>query len=66
MDTAIPIEVDGNQDIPSQVFESFLAGLETAEIAQEMVARLRKTLLVDQVFTESALKAAVLGEEAFT
>jgi hypothetical protein len=56
-------EVDGKQDIPTQVFESFLTELESTEASSEMVARLRKTLLVDQVYTESALKAAVLGEE---
>jgi hypothetical protein len=56
-------EVDGKQDIPTQVFESFLTELASTEASSEMVARLRKTLLVDQVYTESALKAAVLGEE---
>jgi hypothetical protein len=49
--------------LPTQVFEQFLIDLVGAGIPAEVVARLRKTLLEDRVFTDAALKQAVLGEE---
>lgn len=49
--------------MPAQVFEQFLIDLTTAEVPTEVVTRLRKTLLEDQIFSEAALKQAVLGEE---
>lgn len=55
--------IDGTIDIPTQVFESFLSELESTGASSEMIARLRKTLLEDHIFTEGALKTAVLGEE---
>jgi hypothetical protein len=55
--------LEGTPDIPVQVFERFLKALEDTAESAELVARLRKTLLEDQTFTESALKVAVLGEE---
>ncbi|HUW71185.1 MAG TPA: hypothetical protein VMX33_13225 [bacterium] len=57
-------EIDETQDIPTQVFERFLSEMESAGASSEIIVRLRKTLLVDQVYTEIALKAAILGEEA--
>lgn len=51
-------------DVPNQVFEKFLQVLGEAGASTELVARLRKTLLDDRVFTERALKDAVLGEES--
>lgn len=56
-------EINGKQDIPAQVFESFLLELESTGASSEMVARLRKTLLDDRIFTEGALKTAIFGEE---
>ena len=50
-------------DVPAQVFEQFLADLMAAEIPAEVVARLRKTLLEDQLFSDAALKQALFGEE---
>jgi hypothetical protein len=55
--------VEGTHDVPTQVFESFLQALSSSGMSTELVARLRKTLLEDKAFTESALKAAVLGKE---
>jgi tripartite-type tricarboxylate transporter receptor subunit TctC len=54
----------GIPDVPAQVFEKFLQALEDASVSDELIARLRKTLLDDKTFTERALKAAVLGEES--
>lgn len=53
-------------DVPAQVFESFLEALQGTDVSAEVVARLRKTLLVDQTYTEGALKAAIWGEEQST
>lgn len=50
-------------DVPTQVFEKFLQALGGADVSAELIARLRKTLLEEQSFTERALKVAVLGEE---
>lgn len=49
-------------DVPAHVFESFLQALESNSASIELVARLRKTLLVDKVFTEKALKEAIFPE----
>jgi hypothetical protein len=49
-------------DIPAQVFESFLRALEASRASTELVARLRKTLLVDKSFTENALEEALFPE----
>ncbi len=51
-------------DVPAQVFEQFLAELAGAGVPEEVVMRLRKTLVEDRAFGEMALKKAVLGEEA--
>ena len=56
-------EVDVTADIPGQVFEKFLEALGATDVSPQLIARLRKTLLEDQTFTDPALKAAVLGEE---
>ncbi|MCK4303515.1 MAG: hypothetical protein KAY24_04690 [Candidatus Eisenbacteria sp.] len=56
-------KVEGIPEVPAQVFEGFLQALGATAVSAEMIARLRKTLLEDQTFTERALKAAVLGEE---
>jgi len=50
-------------DVPAQVFEQFLIDLVGAEIPTEVVTRLSKTLLEDRIFTDTALKQAVFGEE---
>ena len=54
---------EGTSDVPALVFEKFLQALEEATVSAELIASLRKTLLEDKVFTERALKEAVLGEE---
>jgi len=50
-------------DIPAQVFTSFLQSLSESGAAPELVDRLRTTLLKNKVFSDRALKDAVLGEE---
>ena len=55
---------DGMPDVPTQVFEKFLQALGDSGALVELVARLRKTLLVDKAFTERALKEAVLAKES--
>ena len=50
-------------DVPVLIFEKFLEDLENAGVSTELVTRLRKALLEEQVFTDSALKTAVLGED---
>lgn len=54
---------EGTLDVPTQVFERFLQALGDTGVSAELVTRLRKALLENQTFTESALRAAVLGEE---
>jgi hypothetical protein len=49
-------------DIPAHVFESFLEALEAKGASAELIARLRKTLLVDKTFTDKALKEALFPE----
>lgn len=53
----------GTRDVPVQVFEEFLQALGGAGASAELIARLRKALMVDKTFTERALKSAILGEE---
>lgn len=50
-------------DVPAQVFEQFLADLAKAAVPPEVVARLRKTLLEDRLFNDTALNKAIFGEE---
>jgi hypothetical protein len=54
---------EGTPDVPAQVFENFIEELGTAGVASEVILRVRKTLLEDKVFTERALREAVLGDE---
>jgi hypothetical protein len=56
-------EIGATADIPGQVFEKFLEALGGTDVSPELIARLRKTLLEDQTFSDPALKAAVLGPE---
>lgn len=54
------------QDVPSRVFESFLQELASDGVADEMIARLRQTLVEDKTFTENALNRAIFGKESDT
>lgn len=56
-------EIGATADIPREVFEKFLEALGGTDISPQVIARLRKTLLEDQTFTDAALKTAVIGEE---
>jgi len=51
-------------DVPSLIFGQFLESLTAAGQPEDVVARLRKTLLEDKLFTERVLRAAMFGEEA--
>lgn len=51
-------------DVPTQVFESFLAALEKDGVAQEVIQRLKTTLIEDGKFSDKQLKAALFPEEA--
>ena len=55
---------NNTQEVPIKVFEKFLQVLEEADASSELVARFRKTLLEDKVFTETALKKAVFDEDS--
>lgn len=45
-----------------KVFEEFLAEIQKAEIPADVIDRLRKALLVDATFSDTALRAALFGE----
>jgi hypothetical protein len=51
-------------DVPTQIFQKFLAELEANGVSAEVVARLRKTLLEEEKLTHNALRAAVIGDES--
>ena len=57
-----PPTTAGAADVPTQVFEKFFEALAGAGLSA-VAARLRKTLLEEKSFTDSALKAAVLAED---
>ncbi len=59
---ATPVKLADHPDVPAQVFEKFLHALAEAGPSEELTARLRKTLLEEKTFTESALKTAIFGE----
>lgn len=50
-------------ELPMEVFEKFIGALEGAEIPKEVRDRLHTTLLIDQKFTDGALRSAVFGED---
>jgi hypothetical protein len=52
-----------SHDIPTALFEQFIAELENTDVPGEVVAALRKALLEDKTFTDAALRAAVTVEE---
>jgi hypothetical protein len=56
--TASPVS-----DVPAQIFEAFLKALPEAQIPEEIVSRLRKTLLEEIDLSDKALKCAIAPEE---
>lgn len=58
-----PAAVAALSDVPGQVFNKFLEALKESGLPDELIARLRKTLVTDKTLTDRALKPAVLGEE---
>lgn len=50
-------------DVPGQVFQKFLEALKESGLSEELVARLRKTLVTDKALSDRALRIAVLAEE---
>lgn len=49
-------------EVPDRVFTTFVEALTKAEVDAELVARLRKTLLVDHSFGDRALREAIFPE----
>jgi len=50
-------------DVPAQVFEEFLTELASEGLPQDLIVRLRKTLLVEKSFNDRALRTAIVSEE---
>jgi hypothetical protein len=46
-------------DVPGQIFEKFLKELKSANVADEVIERLRVALLTDRNITEANLKSAI-------
>ena len=51
----------GTGDVPERVYRDFLDQLAAASVPAEVISRLRKTLLEDRAFKESALREAIFG-----
>lgn len=49
-------------DVPAQVFRTYLEDLQAAGASEELVARLRKVLLIDKAYTERAINTAIFPE----
>ena len=49
--------------VPQQVFDQFLKELETQKVPEELVARLRKTLVDNDQISVEALKAALFSND---
>jgi len=56
-------EKNQQADVPTQVFEGFLRALEKEGVAQEVVQRLKKTLIEEGKFSDKQLKSALFPEE---
>ena len=52
-----------SDDIPTALFQRFIAELGKTDVPGEVVAALKKALLEDKTFTDAALRAAVTVEE---
>ncbi|MEO6847149.1 MAG: hypothetical protein ABI254_07815 [Chthoniobacterales bacterium] len=52
-----------SSDVPSVIFEKFLSALTGPDVPEQVIERLRKTLLEERNFTERALKEAILKED---
>lgn len=63
-DPKVPPAEAQQSDVPTQVFQSFLAVLEKEGVPQEVVQRLKKTLIEDRKFSDKQLKDALFPEEA--
>ena len=53
-------------DVPSQIFEKFLEELKIAKVPDEIIGRLRATLLTERSITETAIKAAIFPNQPHT
>jgi len=49
--------------VPQQVFEQFLKELETRKVPEEVIARLRKTLIESGQISVEALKTALFSND---
>lgn len=60
----MPDETDNKIiSVPQQVFDQFLKELETKKAPEEVVARLRKTLVENEQISIEALKAALFPSD---
>lgn len=55
-------QTDNLTDVPAQIFQKFLQALSDKNVPPELVSRLRKTLVEDEIFTDAALSEAVLDQ----
>ena len=53
---------EGQPEVPTQMFEQFLASLRKAEIPSDVVQRLQHTILVERDLSDHAVKAALFPE----
>lgn len=50
-------------NVPQQVFEQFLKELETQKVSEEVIVRLRKTLVDNEQISVEALKMALFSND---
>jgi len=55
--------IEGHAEVPTQIFEKFLAGLEKAEIPADLIDRLRTAIITKQDFSDEGLRAAMFLKE---
>ena len=55
-------QTDSLKDVPVQIFQKFIQALSDKDLPPELVSRLRKTLIEDEIFTDAALSEAVLDQ----
>jgi len=51
-------------DVPSQICERFLEDLKSEGMEEELIKKLRKTILSDGLLTETAIRAAISDSES--
>ena len=54
---------DKMMNVPQQVFDQFLKALKEQKVPEEIIARLRKTLIDNEQTSVEALKAALFSDD---